>query len=43
VIVWAQPAAADACAAELARRFADARVLRLAVAGSGVRAEEVVA
>jgi homoserine kinase len=43
VIVWTEPDAADACAAELTRRFADARVLRLAVASSGVRAEEVVA
>jgi homoserine kinase len=42
VIVWAEPHAADACAAELAERFPEASARRLAVAG-GVRAEEVVA
>ncbi len=35
VIVWARPEAADACAAELAARFPDADVLRLAISPSG--------
>jgi homoserine kinase len=35
VIVWARPKAAEACAAELVRRFPDADVLRLAVSPSG--------
>jgi homoserine kinase len=35
VIVWARDEEAETCAAELARRFAEARVLRLAVAARG--------
>jgi homoserine kinase len=35
VLVWARPDEAEGCAAELARRFPDARVLRLEVASTG--------
>jgi homoserine kinase len=35
VIVWARPAAADGCAAELEARFPAERVLRLAVSPEG--------
>lgn len=35
VIVWARPADADACAAELRERFADADVLRLPITRQG--------
>ena len=35
VLVWAMPAAAAACAAELSQRFPEARVLRLPVVATG--------
>ena len=38
VIVWAREEAAEACAAELAERFPEARVLRLAASPSGAHA-----
>jgi homoserine kinase len=43
VIVWAPPADADSCAADLGGRFPEATVLRLGVASRGARAQEVVA